>query len=473
MKRASLLALIVFLALPVQAQDLPPGHPPTAPEAPLAEGDSPPPSEAPPEAGEATAEDPHAGHGHAEGAHGTSAHGGSMDAVISRAFGDPVVAVAGPTQTLPPGSIRITVTLPNGQPLPNSEVALGIMRQGGDRERTPGQTDASGVLTYANLPTGQGQAYRVNVPYQGATYSSTPFQLPVDAGYDVRVEARPVTREDRSLLLVLGQTMVELRDTRFHIIQQARISNLGEPTYVFPEDGMHIDLPEGFTAFQTQAVMTDQRVEEVSGEGLRIRGSLPTGQVTLTWAFDLPVTGSEMVIPIENPFHTFQYRVLSTAQREMHLEVEGMPPAMRFEDQGRSLYGTEMQRSPEDSPFSEIRIRMLAIPGPGPARWIGSGVALAFAIGALLMLMRRGWNDGGKRSLAERKAQILLDVKTLEAEFAKGEIGEGYRRTQKAQLVRELSRILYQEERLGVATVTTDMPTTAAATAKSAKTKTA
>ena len=476
MRRASLLALITFLALPVHAQDLPPGHPPTTPEAhaeaPLAEGDAPPP--APPEAGEASVEDPHAGHGHAPGAgHGGGGHGEGMDAVISRAFGDPVVAVAGPTQTVPPGSIRITVTLPDGQPLRNSEVALGIMRQGGDRERTPGQTDENGVFTYANLPTGQGQAYRVNVPYEGATYSCTPFQLPTDTGYDVRIEARPVTHEDRSLLLVLGQTMVELRDNRFHVIQQARLSNLGEQTYVFPEDGTRIPLPEGYTAFQTQAVMTDQRVEEVAGEGLRIRGSLPTGQVTLAWAFDLPVTGTEMMIPIANPFHTFQYRVISTAQREMHLEVEGMPPAMRFEDQGQPLYGTEMQRSPEDEPFTEVRIRMHAIPGPGPARWIGSGVALVFVVGALAMLLRRGWNDGGKRSLAERKAQILADVKTLEEEFAKGEIGEVYRQTQKDQLVRELSRILYQEERLGVATVTSDAPTRATVKANTAKTKTA
>lgn len=98
-------------------------------------------------------------------------------------------------------------------------------------------------------------------------------------------------------------------------------------------------------------------------------------------------------------------------------------------------------------------------------------MALVFVLGAIAMLMRRGWNDGGKRSLAERKAQILSDVKTLEDEFAKGEIGEVYRQTQRDQLVRELSRILYQEERLGEATLTTPVPTTAKA--KTAKTKTA
>ena len=467
MRRASLLLLTLLLASPVQAQVPPPDVTQTAPdqaqqEAPAPEGDAPP---AAPEAGEPTAEDPHAGHGHGHGE-------GGMDAMISRAFGDPVVAVAGPTPTVPVGSIRITVTLPNGQPVPHQDVALGIMRQGGDRERTPGETDGSGVYTYTNLPTGQGQAYRVNVPYQGATYSSTPFQLPTDTGFDVRIEARPVTHEDRSLLLVLGQTMVELRDNRFHVIQQARLSNLGEATYLFPEDGTRIALPEGYTAFQTQAVMTDQRVEEVAGEGLRIRGSLPTGQVTLVWAFDLPVTGSEMMIPIANPFHTFQYRVLSTAQREMHMEVEGMPPSMRFEDQGQPLYGTEMQRTPDDAPFTEVRIRMHSIPGPGPARWVGAGIAGLFAFGAILLLLRRGWNDGGKRALGERKAQILADVKALEEEFAKGEIGEGYRQSQKDQLVRELSRILYQEERLGLATEAQPVPTTKA-NAKTAKTKTA
>ena len=282
-----------------------------------------------------------------------------------------------------------------------------------------------------------------------------------------------MTREDRSLLLVLGQTMVELRDNRFHVIQQARLSNLGEATYLFPEEGTRVDLPEGYTAFQTQAVMTDQRVEEVAGEGLRIRGSLPTGQVTLVWAFDLPVTGSEMMIPIANPFHTFQYRVISTAQREMHLEVEGMPAAIRFEDQGQPLYGTEMQRSPDDEPLTEIRIRMHSIPGPGPARWLGSGLAGLFVLGGIAFFMRRGWNDGGKRALAERKTQILADMKALEEEFAKGEIGEGYRQSQKSQWVRELSRILYQEERLGVSSSVVASAAASTPSAKTAKTKTA
>jgi hypothetical protein len=372
-----------------------------------------------------------------------------MDATLERAFREPRVASADPSPALPPGQIRVRVVDEHGDPVPSQAIQLGVMRQGGDRERMPGVTDASGVFVYTDLPTGSGQAYRVNVPRDGATYSSTPFQLPTGMGYDVRVEVRPTVRSDRSLLLVLGQTMVELRDERLHVIQQARLSNLGAATYLFPEGGTRIRLPRGFTAFQTQPVMTDQRVVEIAGEGIRIEGSLPTGQVTLAWAFDLPVTGSEMEIEIPNPFRTFQYRVIATAPRGMSMEVDDMPTPVRFDDHGQPLLGTEVQRSPEQAPLSMIRIRLRGIPGPGPARWVALGIASLFVALGLVLFARRGRTDGGAAHRAARRKELLAEADALERDFEAGEVGPEHRQSRRAAIVRELAVLLYQDERAG------------------------
>lgn len=446
-----------------QAQDVPPGHPPIAAPAPVEVPPGHPPVEVPaghpPIAGEAehgpddghghgAPHGPDDGHGHgaAPGGHG---HGEPMDATMERAFREPRVANADPNPSLPAGQIRVTVIDEGGLPVADQEIQLGVMRQGGDRERTPGRTDARGVFVYTELPTGSGQAYRVNVPRDGATYSSTPFQLPTEIGYDVRVQTQPTVRSDRSLLLVLGQTMIELREERLHIIQQARLSNLGAATYVFPEGGTRIPLPEGYTAFQSQAVMTDQRVTELVGQGLRIEGSLPTGQVTLAWAFDLPVTGSEMDIEIPNPFRTFQYRVLTTAPRGLSMEVEGMPSPMRFDDQGQPLLGTEVQRSPNEAPLDRIHVRLSHIPGPSPARLYAVGIALLFALGAIGFLARKPRSDGGRASRAARRQQLIEEAAGLEREHAAGEVGPQTRQSKRDAIVQELAVLLYLDDRLG------------------------
>lgn len=469
---ASLLALLVVLPAGARGQDMPPGHPPIeaapAPEGPMPPGH--PPIEAAPEgqmppghppigpveaptgapSGEMPPGHPQVGAAEAPPADDGHGHGGAgMDATLERAFREPRVASADPSPSIPAGNIRVRVVDEHGEPVAGQEVLLGVMRQGGDRERTPGRTDASGVFTYTDLPTGSGQAYRVNVPRDGATYSSTPFQLPTGVGYDVRVEVRPTVRSDRSLLLVLGQTMVELRDERLHVIQQARLSNLAAATYLFPEGGTRIALPEGFTAFQTQPVMTDQRVVELAGEGVRIEGSLPTGQVTLAWAFDLPVTGAEMDIEIPNPFRTFQYRVIATAPRGMTMEVDDMPAPVRFDDQGQPLLGTEVQRSPDQPALSTIRIHLRGIPGPGPARWFALAIAgVFFALGAIFVA-RGGRTDGGAGWRARRRQALLTEAEALERDFAAGEVGPEHRQSRREAIVRELAVLLYQDERAG------------------------
>lgn len=431
MTRALLLASITLVALPALAQppdELPPGHPQIAP-------DELPPGHPQIAPGDDPQADPHGGMG-------------SDPAEFSRAMAPPTVATGVESDEVPAGAIRITVVDADGTPQPSADIRLGIMRQGGDRDAMPGTTGADGVYTFVDLPTGVGQAYRVNVPFEGATYSSTPFQLPPARGYDVRITRQPTTHDQRVLLMVIGQTFIEIHEERLHVVEEMQLSNLGEATYVFPDDGVRMHLPEGWLAFQTQPVMTDQRVEEVAAVGVAIHGSLPPGRVTLAFAYDLPITGSEMTFEIPLPIRTYIYRVIVDAPTTLHLDVEGMPRAIRFEDQGRSLLGTEIQREPGDPQLQHLRITMRGIPGPGPLRWIALGIAIVLALGGAFVASRgTGTLSTSEIALAERKRALLDELRELEAEYASGEVGPAFRQSRRSAIVRSLAGLLHEEDR--------------------------
>jgi hypothetical protein len=363
-------------------------------------------------------------------------------------FDAPPIASAEPSGNVPAGSIRVTVIDVAGRPVSDASVLLGTMAQGGDRERVSALTDARGVATFADLSTGTSQAYRVNVPFEGATYSSTPFQLPTDRGYEVRILRLPTTHDERTVLQLIGQTFVEVREERLHVIQQTQLANMSSSaeTYVFPTDGVRIPLPEGFLAFQTQPVMTDQRVEQVAGEGLRIRGSLPPGRVTLIWAFDLPITGSDMDVTFPVPFRTYTYRVITDAPPGMSLDLEGLPDPHPFDDEGRPLFGSELVRRPGDAPFESFTLRFRDIPGPGPLRWIAVAVALALVLGGLLLAVRGGSaTEIAARGRAARKQELLDEAAALDRDLAAGEVGPQYRQKRRDAIVRELAVLLHLE----------------------------
>ncbi|AKF10655.1 carboxypeptidase-like regulatory domain-containing protein [Sandaracinus amylolyticus] len=418
MKRTLLALLVLAITSPVLAQEEPahgaggsgetmPGHPPVA-----------------------------AGHGGGAGSR--------------TPFDAPPVATATPSAAVPPGTVRVIVSDVDGRPIEGATVLLGTMQQGGDRNRVSALTAADGTHRWDDLPTGTSQAYRVNVPFEGATYSSTPFQLPTDRGYDVRVVRLPVTHDDRTVLQLIGQTFVEVRDERLHVIQQAQLANMSQTpqTYVFPEGGLRVRLPEGFMAFQTQPVMTDQRVEQVADYGMRIQGSLPPGRVTLTWAYDLPITGRDMAVEFPVPFRTYIYRVITDAPPGMELEADGLPEVQSFEDSGRPLFGTEVQRRPGDAPFESFTLRFTNIPGPGPLRWIAVAAAVLIALGGAYGAARGGSPERvAKESRERRKQELLEEAAQLERELERGEIGPQYRQSRHDAIVRELAVLLHQEQR--------------------------
>jgi hypothetical protein len=353
----------------------------------------------------------------------------------------PPLATAQRDRNVPTGTIRVKVVDAADRPLPGVRVRVGVMRQAGARDALFGETDASGVALIEDLSTGSDQAYRVSVTHGGATYGAPPFRLETDAGHSVQIRRLETTSDTRMLLQVLGQTHLEYRDGRLHITEQTQLTNLGDETIVFG-DGLHYPLPGGFKAFQSPAQMTDQRVVP-DDTGFLLKGSVPPGTITLNWAYDLPLDGSEARLAHDMPFRTYAYRVFSDARPGMTLDVDGFPDAQVHESQGRRMLVTQLERNPEDPPFDRLVISVEGIPTAGPMRWVAVGGALVLLLLGFLLVTQGGRAEQVRVEARERRKREILDAAVALSEArSRGEVGPKYHARQMNALTEELASLL-------------------------------
>jgi hypothetical protein len=364
-------------------------------------------------------------------------------AVVNRVLGNvPDLVTSVVDDTLAAGTVRVQVVDPADAPVANQAVRLGIMEQSGGRESKACVTDEQGVCSFDALLTDAKHSYRVNVPYSGARYSSKPFRLDSTKGQQVRVVRLETTSDSRRVFQVLGRTMIEFRDKRAHITQEARLTNLGDTTYVFPEGGMQIRLPDGFKAFEAMAVMTNQQLT-ATDEGLQITGSISPGRVDLMWSYDIPVAGASMSIQQAVPFPTMEYQVVSDYVEGMSLEVEGFQVARVHEGGDRRFLVAGVMRRPGDAPIDPLRIHVRGIPGGGLLPYLAVAIGLIFAVLGFVFLFRPvDQSQAWAKVRTARRAELLEQIASLEDQRAAERIGPTFYEHRRRELTDELAIVL-------------------------------
>jgi hypothetical protein len=364
-------------------------------------------------------------------------------AVVNRVLGNVPDLVTSVVDTeLPTGTIVVEVVDSAGAGVAKQAVRLGVMEQAGGRESEACVTDEKGTCSFDELLTDSKHSYRVNVPYEGARYSSTPFRLDAKRGQRVRVVRLPTTTDNRRVFQMLGRTMIEFRDDRAHINQEARLTNLGETTYVFPEGGMPIRLPDGFKAFDSAALMTDQRLS-ATDDGLEISGSIPPGRVNLMWTYDIPAGGTSITIQQAVPFATMEYQVISDFVDGMTMEVEGFQVARVHEGGDRRFLVAGMMRRPGDPPVDPLRIHIRGIPGGGPLPYIASAIAFILLILGIWFLFRPLDRTAIMvRVREDRRAELLDEIASLESQRRAESIGPSFYEHRRRELTDELAIVL-------------------------------
>lgn len=363
------------------------------------------------------------------------------EAALNRARGaNEPLASSSVSTDVPAGTIRVIVTDGAGNRIAGAPVRIGVMVQAGSREEHTGVTDASGQFEQSGLPTGSAQAYRVTIEHNGANYGTQPFRLDPSRGQIAQVRRVDTTTSQDAVLITIGQMMLEYKNSRIHITEQMRLTNLSDTTVVF-ENGVDIALPLDFTAFQAQAVMSDQQITPTD-PGFKLEGSLPPGTITLTWAYDVPLSDTFAAVQRQLPFKTYRYRVITDASEGMSLSVVGFPEPEVHESEGRRVLLTSVERSPEDDRLESVVVRVDGIPQPGPMRFIAvGGMFMLMLFGLMLLLNTERRDDSLKRSRTLRRDELLAEAEELQRNFEQAEVGPKYLTRRMDEILDELASL--------------------------------
>lgn len=341
---------------------------------------------------------------------------------------------------VPAGTIRVIVVDGAGNRVGDAPVRIGVMVQAGSREEHTGVTDASGQYEQSDLPTGSAQAYRVTVEHNGARYGTQPFRLDPSRGQIAQIRRVATTTSQEAVLITIGQMMLEYKTGRIHVTEQMRLTNLSDTTVVF-ENGVDIALPIDFTAFQSQPVMSDQQVTPTDS-GFKLEGSLPPGTITLTWAYDVPLSDTFAAIQRPLPFKTYRYRVITDASEGMNLSVVGFPEPEAHESEGRRVLLTSVERSPEEERLENVVVRIDGIPQPGPMRFVAvGGMFMLMFFGLMLLLNTERRDDSLKRSRTLRRDELLAEAEELQRNFEQADVGPKYLTRRMDEILDELASL--------------------------------
>jgi hypothetical protein len=284
-------------------------------------------------------------------------------------------------------------------------------------------TDARGQAVFSSLEMASNIAYRVSSGYQGGSFAASPFQIPQGKAIRVVLHVYPVTRNLNSATIVSQAVIaVELRDDRLQVEEALTIFNLGRNAWQ-PED-VSLALPTGFTAFNAQASMSDQGVDEINGSA-RLHGTFSPGQHPIEFRWQVPWGGDKDVdFDVGLPPHTAIARVLMPASAQVKLLATDFPPAEVLRDaQGQAFLVTERRVRPGDAPLLSIGVGVHDLPTPGPGRLIATTMAALAVAAGLLLAFARHKRSGTGSERDEARVSLLEELALLERAHTAGTVG--------------------------------------------------
>lgn len=352
--------------------------------------------------------------------------------------------------SLPRGVIVVTVKDGQDHPIPRASVKLSILHssvaKGDSTEELSRESDEQGSIRFEGMTVGSGTSYRVVTTRGPATYSVGPFALADQQGKRVSLHSYEVVTDlENAPVGMQGIAYLQLREDSIVVEQLFSIFNLGSVAWA---PNLIVPLPEGFKAFNKQDTAGDVRVEEVSGKGFAIRGTVAPGRQDVTFRYQVSLSGDErQTLRIGLPPRVAQGRVMVEASKTMGVEVTGFPQAQKTTNrEGKRLLVTETQAPRAEGGLRSFEITLTGLPTSGPGRWIAAALAAAAILGAAVHLLQ----SRGSRELPEDTRDDLLDAREallgeiveLERARRRGDIGPKTYERLRGALLDSLARIV-------------------------------
>jgi len=343
------------------------------------------------------------------------------------------------------GAIVVQIRDAANNAMPDIDVTLGILQQsvakGESRKHVEQKSDARGYVHFEGLEKGSGIAYRISVARQGGSFAATPFQLDPDHGMRVVLHVYPVIRNiaSQQYIATAGAMYLELKDDRLLIQQAVRVFNA--TPFAWVPDNVVMVLPEGFTALNGQAAMSDQGIDSVP-EGARLKGTFPPGEHEVVFSWQVTYSGdSDISLEVAMPPHLGSMIVRAASSPGMQLTVDGFPAATtEFNEEGQRVLATTKRANDADPPIGKLHVALHGLPAKGPATLIVTLLALlGVALGVFLALKLR---RSGKAEDRTDRARLFDELQELEVARRKGDVGpKTYERAHR-ELIDALARQL-------------------------------
>jgi hypothetical protein len=352
--------------------------------------------------------------------------------------------------TLPPGTILVDLRDPDDREVPSEVVTLGMLinsvAKGDSRKHMQATTDAHGQAVFSRLETASNIAYRVSSGYRGGAFAATPFQLGQAKSMHVVLHVYPVVRDlSQALVVCEAAVAAELKDDRIQVEEALTIYNLGKTAW--QPDEVRMQLPEGVTAFNAQASMSDQGVEGDEKEGIaKLHGTFPPGRHAVEFRWQIPWEGDKDVdFDVGLPPHVAIARVMMPATSSVHLEAKGFPPAdARQDDRGQKFLVTERKLRPDDAKMTVLGIGIHDLPTPGWGPKIASTLS-GFGVGVGLVLARRRIRKPSKGELKAERRTLLEQLGELERAKQEGDVGPKTYERARRQLLERIAQTIGRE----------------------------
>jgi hypothetical protein len=273
-------------------------------------------------------------------------------------------------------------------------------------------------------------AYRVSSGFQGGAFAASPFQLEQAKSMHVVLHVYAVTRDVQAALVVTEATIAsEVREDRLQLEEIVTLYNLGRTAW--QPDGVAMALPDGFTAFNVQASMSDQGVDEVGGTA-RLRGTFAPGRHVVEYRWQLPLSGAkDMEFEVGLPPHLAVARAVMPAAADIQLSARGFPAAeIRRDGKGQRFLVAERRMRPDEPRLTTMSVSIGGLPTPGPERLVATLLAaVGVASGLAFSFSRRSARTGPDSSA---RAALLDELGELERARSAGQVGpKTYERTRR------------------------------------------
>jgi hypothetical protein len=348
---------------------------------------------------------------------------------------------------IPAGTIGLLIyDAPKNVPLSQFPVKLKVVHEsiaeGTSTNYLDAITDEVGRAGFTHQPTDSAYRYEVQVEYQGAKYSSGPFQLKRDVGHVAALRVYPSTQDlNETFIATRALYVVVPRDDVFECQAIVRFHNASPVTWL--TKAIDLRMPKGTKAFRGPADHGDLEARFANGV-VTVNGAVPPGQTELSFTFQLPNPRlSEINFDFPAPPYLIDARVYAEVSSTASLTVSGFeaPQDVKGKEGQRALLTNKDFLSAE-APPSNIQARLSGLPTRGYGSWVGALIAATIALLGVSYAFtgrRGGLNNNADRSQA--RSLLLDELVALEQARNATEIGPKTYEQAKRTLLDALARL--------------------------------